>query len=94
VPPNADGFEELREGDEFFDNFSWLFVLLAVILRYVWHNNVSSFLLIWWILPAMIPEQFMLGDGRGRRLHSINGSYARSIFDMVLFKVNVAFVTA
>ena len=22
VPPNADGFEELREGDEFFDNFS------------------------------------------------------------------------
>ena len=34
VPPNADGFEELREGDEFFDNFSWLFVLLAVILRY------------------------------------------------------------
>ena len=62
VPPNADGFEELREGDEFFDNFSWLFVLLAVILRYVWHNNVSSFLLIWWILPAMIPEQFMLDE--------------------------------
>ena len=62
MPPNADGFEELREGDEFFDNFSWLFVLLAVILRYVWHNNVSSFLLIWWILPAMIPEQFMLDD--------------------------------
>ena len=65
VPPNADGFEELREGDEFFDNFSWLFVLLAVILRYVWHNNVSSFLLIWWILPAMIPEQFMLDEAVG-----------------------------
>ena len=24
VPPNADGFEELREGDEFFDNFSYV----------------------------------------------------------------------
>ena len=24
--------------------------------------NVSSFLLIWWILPAMIPEQFMLDE--------------------------------
>ena len=71
VPPNADGFEELRDGDEFFDNFSWLFVLLAVILRYVWHERHPP--------PA--------GDGRGRRLHSINGSYARSIFVMILLKV-------
>ena len=52
---DADAYEELRLGDDFFDYTAWLFFACAITLRCIFHEHVVSLALCWWILPAVIP---------------------------------------
>jgi len=57
---DADAYEELRLGDDFFDYTAWLFFACAITLRCIFHEHVVSLALCWWILPAVIPWWLML----------------------------------
>mmetsp|Transcript_14130 Transcript_14130/g.42115 ORF Transcript_14130/g.42115 Transcript_14130/m.42115 type:complete len:240 (-) Transcript_14130:128-847(-) len=71
---DADRFEELEDGDLFFDYIAWLVAMLSITL-WLHGDKLWSFATFWWVLPGCVPSAIMLpygldprgaASGRGR----------------------------